>query len=89
MENRQRNITNYNPVPCQLIDEIEILATYNKEASIEIVDNSNPIILKGKIDTWFTKNSIEYLKFKGGVYLRLDSITKVNNQGITLFLKCT
>ena len=80
MEHRNGNIEPYIPVACSFIDDVEIMATRGKEVEIEIHSTSKSTIFKGKIKTWFTRESIEYLQFQGGVYVRMDKIESFNGK---------
>jgi transcriptional antiterminator Rof (Rho-off) len=69
----------YTPVSCDVIDRIEILATNKRKVSVIIIDENTTYNLSGIFETWFTKNKVEFLKFKGGIYIRLDKIFQIQD----------
>lgn len=70
----------YIPVSCDLIDQIEIIATQKELAIITYLFDgklhSQEVILK----TWLTRESKEYLVLQDGTEIRLDKIFSINNQ---------
>ncbi len=78
MENRQQHITPYVPVACEWIDLIEIAATKHQPVQIELNHEDSSYTLSGKVRTWYTKNKVEYLQFKNGVFIRMDKILRLN-----------
>lgn len=80
MENRNRSVKEYIPVSCDFIDDIEIIATSRKQVEIGIQSPTHNSIFISKIKTWFTKESVEYLEFYGGVFVRLDKISSLDGK---------
>ena len=76
MENRDRTIA-YEPVSCDIVDQIEILATRKKISSVVLGNDKEQYLLTGIIKTWFTKEKVEYLLFSSGIQVRLDKIIEI------------
>lgn len=79
MENRQNNLKNYIPVSCDVIDQIEILATQKNRVLVQVKFSKSSFHFSGIIKTWFTKDKVEYLQFRGGTYIRLDKVYQIDN----------
>ena len=77
MEDRRKNL-NYNPVACEVIDHIEIIATRGEKVSVILGSATEQYMFKTKIVTWFTKNSVEYAEFEGGYKVRLDRLVSID-----------
>ncbi len=75
-------MSTYKPVPCHIIDEVEILATYKKLARITIRGLNDDFEFEGRIKTWFTRNKVEYLQFLGGVFIPMDKISILNGKKV-------
>lgn len=70
---------NYQPVSCDLVDQIEIFATNRQTVRVVVGDESHSFLLKSKIKTWYTKDKVEYLVFQGNVKIRLDKIIQIGD----------
>ena len=76
----ETQLDEYNSVSCDLVDRIEILATFKK--SVKIIVDSPENIIEGTIKTWFTKNKQEFLEMESGEQIRLDKIISIEGQPI-------
>ncbi len=70
----------YIPVSCDLLDKIEILATYKKQVLVVYADNDEFIEEQLTIKTWETSNKEEFLIAENGLKIRLDQIMSLNGE---------
>lgn len=65
----------YKPVACDLIDQIEIWATYKKPVTIKYKDSEGKVKeITTLLKTWENDGSGEFLVAEGGLRVRLDEV---------------
>lgn len=68
----------YKPVSCDLIDKVEIWATYKKDVLIRYKDAANQELeVKTIITTWTNDGTGEYILTKCGLRVRLDRVVSM------------
>lgn len=72
----------YHPVSCQLVDLIEHNATLGQPVKLVFLnEQGQKIHLEDSIKTWYTHQSVEYLKLKSySRDIRLDAILLFNDK---------
>ena len=77
----------YIPVSCDLVDQIEILATSKKSIKLVYLKMNKEVAENIQIRTWETLNKEEFLITKQGDRIRLDYILSLN--GISFENSCS
>lgn len=68
----------YKPVACDLVDQIEILATQKKQVELSYHTGKSIVTEKHILKTWETKNQEEFLITRSGLRVRLDKIQSID-----------
>ncbi|WP_235295685.1 hypothetical protein [Portibacter marinus] len=77
----------YQPVDCNFIDQVEIMATRKLMVNIAFLHDDQIKTIYAQIKTWFTKEKVEYLETQDGMVFRMDEIIEIN--GVTNIQSCT
>ena len=71
----------YNPINCNLYDELEILAMRKQRTSIVYMDNETKVELQDAlIKNLYSREKIEYMVLENGVEIRLDQLIQVDGK---------
>jgi len=71
----------YNPINCNLYDELEILAMRKQRTSILFIDNETQVELEDAlIKNLYSREKIEYMVLESGVEIRLDQLIEVDGK---------
>ena len=71
----------YVPISCSFYDELEALATLQRNCEIVFTDDDgNGKTLTGIIKTFFIRDKVEFLQLETGEEIRLDKLASVNGK---------
>lgn len=70
----------YEPVSCDLVDQIEILATERKKLEVLYMDGEIEKTKAFFLKTWITKNKEEFLVTESNIFIRLDQILSIDGK---------
>lgn len=69
----------YQPIRCDLYDELVLLAMRHQACTIVYQDAANQkIVLEAQIVDVYSQNKQEFLRLQSGTILRLDTLVQVN-----------
>ena len=81
-------MSDYIPISCSFYDVLEAFATKQTEVEIEFLKGGISRKIVDKIQDFFVKDKVEYMKLKNGEEIRLDQLIQVNGEYLAHYTSC-